>query len=203
MQRLIRTTVLAVLLMIFANASAQDAILRIQERAKYLQDYKALLEHGDALIRQAAIEEALNGNDAQVRSMALETALASDDEMLHTYAIRWYLTERTQIPVTLTRPQRPDPGQTYMLEVFNDLVLRNVEVSSQDEISFRATGGKDGQLIRGGMELHFTPYSRIGCTMTLRAAGGTTLAGQLACNFGSWSKKYGSHSALVARIDLS
>lgn len=203
MQRLIVTAATAVLLMLCATAGAQDTLMRVKERAKYLQDYKALLEHEDGLVRQAAIEEALLGNDTQVRSMALETALASDDELLQTYAIRWYLTERTQIPVTLTRPPRPDAGQTYMLETFSDFVLKKVEVNDQDEISFNAKAGRGGQLIRGGMELRFTPYSGIGCTMTLRAADGTTLAGQFACNFGNFSKKYGSESALVARIDLS
>ncbi len=203
MQRLIAVVISTITLFISTDLLAQDALLRVQERAKYLSDFKALLEHEDPMMRQAAIEEALNGGDAQIRSMALETAFSSDDEMLHTSAIRWYLSERSEIPVTLTRPERPDAGQIYMLDTYANFILTRIEVNELDEITFRAPGAKGGQLIRGGVELRLVPYSGIGCTMILRPASGTTLAGQFACNFGPYKDKYVDTTALIARIDLS
>ncbi len=201
MYRFIATTIVLILC---ATAVAQDAVLRVQERAKYLNDFKALLEHEDGMVRQAAVEEALNGKDPQLRSMALETALASDDELLQTSAIRWYLNERTQIPVTLTLPERPNDGQKYIFQTWNNLILKKVEVTGQDEISFKASHASGGQLIRGGMDLRFSAPGGIGCTMTVRPAGGTTLAGQFACNFGAYASRYGvDQTAIIARIDLS
>ena len=75
----------------------------------------------------------------------------------------------------------------------------------KDEIEFRASYGKGGQLIRGGMDLRFAPGAGIGCTLTVKAAGSTTLIGQFFCNFGAtYSQRFEEQSnALVARIDLS
>ena len=201
---MLRVTITTILLLLIVEASAQDALLRVQERAKYLNDFKALLENEDSIVRQAAIEEALKTDDAQLRSMALETALASDDQLLQTSAIRWYLNERTQIPVTLTLPERPNDGQKYIFQNWNPLILTKIEVTGQDEIQFNARGGQGGQLIRGGMDLRFSVHSGVGCAMTIRPAGGTALVGQFSCNFGAYSEKYGAEqTAIVARIDLS
>ncbi len=196
---------ISLLLLVGAIAHAQDALLKAQERAKYLGDYKALLEHEDGTIRLAAIEEALLSEDALLRSMALETALASDDERLQTTAIRWYINEREQIPITLTLPERATDGQKYIYQTWSSLILINPEVTGQNEIKYRASYGAGGQLIRGGMELRFNPGGGMGCTMTLKAAGAATLLGQFSCNFGpSYGKRYGAEqAAIVARIDLS
>ena len=78
-----------------ASASADsDALLALQERAKYLNDFKGMLQHSDASIRMAALEQALKGDDAALRTMALDTALESDDVNVKTTALRWILRER-------------------------------------------------------------------------------------------------------------
>lgn len=203
MQQIIWTTML---LLVGVNGHAQDALLKAQERAKYLGDYKALLEHEDSTIRLAAIEEALLSNDALLRSMALETALDSDDDRLQTVAIRWYINERERIPVTLILPERATDGQKYIYQTWGSLILVKPKVTGQDEIEYSGVSyGAGGQLIRGGMEIRFNPGAGMGCTMTLKAAGGTTLAGQFFCNFGAgYGKRFGEdQNAIVARIDFS
>jgi len=202
MQQIFLTTLL---LLFGVSVHAQDALLKAQERAKYLGDYKALLEHEDGTIRLAAIEEALLSDDALLRSMALETALDSDDDRLQMTAIRWYINEREQIPVTLTLPDRATDGQKYIYQTWSSLILLKPEVTGQNEIQYRASYGAGGQLIRGGMELRFNPGGGMGCTMTVKAAGAATLLGQFFCNFGpSYSKRFGEEqAAIVARIDLS
>lgn len=155
-------------------------------------------------MRLSAIEELLKTDDLQLRSMALETAMGGNDERLQTSAIRWFLNERQQIPVTLMLPERPTEGQRYIYQTWNPLILKKIEVTGQDEVSFQTPGGQGGQLIRGGMDLRFSRHSGIGCTMTLRPAGATTLAGQFLCNFGQYAGKYGGDTAgVVARVDLS
>ena len=184
---------------------AQDALLRAQERAKYLSDYKALLEHEEGTMRLAAVEEALSGNDVQLRSMALESALSGDDERLQTTAIRWFINARSQIPVTLILPERASEAQKYVYQKWNGLILRNPQVSGQDEVVFRAGYGKGGQLIRGGMELRFNAGGAGVCTMTAKAGSGTVLAGQFHCTFGAGiAKKFGTgQAAIPIRIDMS
>ncbi len=184
---------------------AQDALLRAQERAKYLGDYKALLEHEDSTMRLAAVEEALSGDDAQLRSMALESALSSDDERLQTTAIRWYINARSQIPVTLILPERASEAQKYIYQKWSGLILRNPQVSGQDEIVYRAGYGKGGQLIPGGMELSFNAGAAGVCTMTAKAVSGTVLAGQFHCTFAAGlAKKIGADQAAIpVRINMS
>lgn len=192
-------------LLISVSAAGQDALLRVQERAKYLNDFKALLQSDDAVVRQAAIEEALQTDDLQLRTMALETSMGSGDELLQTNAIRWYVNERSQIPVTLVLPERPSEAQRWIYKTWNPLILKNIQVIGQDEVTFKTVGSQGGQLIRGGMELRYA-YSGVGCTMTLRPAGGTALAGQFFCNFGGRASSFGGGddtAALVARVDLS
>ena len=64
------------LILAFGSLNAQDALMRAQKRAKYLNDYKALLQHDDPVMRMAALEEAMLGDDPQLRSINLANTVA-------------------------------------------------------------------------------------------------------------------------------
>ena len=185
---------------------AQDAVLRVQERAKYFSDFQALLEHEDRNVRRAAMEEALVGDDTQLRSMALETALACDDERQQTAALRWYIDSRSQILVTFLIPERPSDAQKFLHSKWNGLILKDPKMKQNgSEIEFTQYYAAGGQLIRGGMEFRLDgAYRQLGnCAMTVKSAGGTILAGQFACTFVGYEQVAGGAEAAVpVRIDL-
>lgn len=202
MQRLILTMIL---LGAGCPALAQDALMRAEERARYLGDYQALLDHEQSTVRMAAVEEALAGDDVEVRSMAIESALSSDDERLHTTVIRWFIDTRSQISVTLILPERASEAQKYIYQKWNGLILKKPEVLGADEIKFKAGYGRGGQLVRGGMELNFNAGGAGVCKMTAKPASGTVLAGQFHCTFGGGVVKSvgADQAAIPVRIDIS
>lgn len=188
-------------------ASAQDALLRAQERAKFLSDYQALLNNPDANMRMAAVEEALGGDDDQLRSMALETALASNDPKLQTAALRWYIDSRSQLLVTFVMPERPSDVQKYLYAKWNGLTLKDPKVAANgSEIEYAQYYAAGGQLVRGGMEFSFHgAHHQMGiCRLSISPASGTLLTGQFFCTFHGYENVAGANEgALPVRLDLS
>lgn len=191
-----------------ATAQDSDALQRVQERAKYINDFKALLTHSDASVRSAAVQEALNGNDPDLRSMALEVALSSQDDKLQTAALRWILSNRENLNVKVELPDKPTKPQEYVYETFHGLVVKKIKVDPKsDELRADNDSFKAGSLIRGGIEMTFRWNGLYSCVMLARPAGGMLLTGALTCTIEPGrvdrEDKQTHRASIPVRIDLS
>lgn len=187
-------------------ATAADALLEIQERAKYLDDYQALLQHSNPSVRLAAVEKALDGNDVEVRTLALETALAGDDERIQTAALRWLLETRKKLPVTFILPDSASDAQQWAYQNWHGMVLEGIQlIQPGDEIELKNRFYSGGNLVRGGFDLRFASSNHYSCVLTARATGGTLLTGQWECTIGKYGQKEAgdNRATLPIRIDLS
>lgn len=207
--RALARTVLAVALATptLTLAQSSDALQRVQERAKYINDFKALLTHSDAAVRFAAVQEALNGDDPDLRSMAIEVALGSQDDKLQTAALRWILANRTNLNVKVELPDKPSKAQEFVYNDFHGLVLREIKVEPKsDEIRLGNSSFQAGQLVRGGLELTFS-RNAFSCVMTARPTGGMLLTGAINCTIepGRLDRddKTRQRASIPVRIDLS
>jgi hypothetical protein len=191
-----------------ALAQSSDALQRVQERAKYINDFKALLTHSDAAVRFAAVQEALNGDDPDLRSMAIEVALGSQDDKLQTAALRWILSNRENLNVKVELPEKPSKAQEYVYNLFHGLVLTKIKVEPKsDEIRLDNGNFKAGQLVRGGLELTFAWGGNYSCVMSARPTGGMLLTGSVTCTIDAGrverDDKTAQRASIPVRIDLS
>lgn len=208
--RALALAILAVALAAPATARAQssDALQRVQERAKYINDFKALLTHSDAAVRFAAVQEALNGDDPDLRSMAIEVALGSQDDKLQTAALRWILANRTNLNVKVELQDKPSKAQEFVYNEFHGLVLRDIKVEPKsDEIRLGNSYFQAGQLVRGGIELTFFKTNTYSCVMSARPTGGMLLTGAVNCTIDAGrverDDKTTQRASIPVRIDLS
>lgn len=190
-----------------SSALAEDALLKVKERAKYLDDYRSLLTHSDASIRLAAVEEAFKGKDTVLRGMAMEAALGSDDERLQTAALRHLLQSNRNLAVNVVLPDGSEPAQEYLHGIFHGLVLEGIAVSESDEILMeKPKSFETGQLVRGGFNVNFDNfYDWYDCVMEVRIATATLLTGSLDCTFpdGKPREKAGApRASLPVRVPL-
>ncbi len=189
-----------------SHAQDGDAILKIQERAKYLNDFKALLEHSDPSVRLAAVNEGLKGSDPGVRTLAMEAGLASTDQRVQTAALRWLFRERTRIPVAVVLPKDADAEQAYAYDRWHGLVLQQVEINEKtDEIQLKNSYYAGGQLVRGGFDLRFERANDFNCVLAARVAGPSLLTGSIDCTLGQTNMpdRELKRATLPVRIDLS
>lgn len=191
-----------------AVAQDSDALQRVQERAKYLNDFKALLNHSDASVRAAAVQEALAGTDADLRSMALETALAGNDDKLQTTALRWIIGNRNNVAIKVELPDKPTEAEEIEYNAFHGKVLKELKLNPQsDEFSANSNHFTEGHLIRGGLEASFFSARAFSCVLTAKVAEKMLLTGALTCTLEGGlfkDRKQGSQRAVLpVRIDLS
>jgi hypothetical protein len=189
-----------------ASSAQSDALLKVQERAKLLEDFRGLLNHSEASMRRAAFEEAMDSDDEALTGMALDMALGGEDVELQTAALRWIIRTRSQLPLTLSLPSDPDEAQETTYQEWHGTVLDRLElVSPGDELTFRGPGySNSGQLVPGGLDLRMSDNA-FSCAVALRVAGADLLTGNLECSYPrSYVEHYGgTRAVLPVRIDLS
>lgn len=194
----------AALLCVTVSASpGADEILKIKERAKFLADFRAMLEHSDSSIRTAAVEQGLGSKDAELRSMALDAALGSKDAELQTTGLRWLIRNRQRLPITVELPDDASKAQQLVFQRWHGFVLAEPRLAEgSDEILLKNGGYDGGSIVRGGLTLTFR--SPLACVVDAKVATPTLLTGSLQCTFSSGDiRRVGATGATVPiRIKL-